>query len=95
MITKLFFLLSILFFSSCITNDDPVTIDLSKNWHFSPDTNNLGMSEQWYSKKFDDSNWKVIDAGERWEDVGYKNLDSYGWYRKVVDIPKHFKEKKT
>lgn len=95
MIAKLFFLLSILLFSSCITNDDPVTIDLSKNWHFSPDTNNLGMSEQWYSKKFDDSNWKVIDAGKRWEDVGYKNLDSYGWYRKVVDIPEYLKGKKT
>jgi hypothetical protein len=95
MITKLFILLSILFFSSCITNDDPVTIDLSKNWHFAPDTNNLGMSAQWYTKKFDDSNWKVIDAGKRWEDVGYTNLDSYGWYRKVVEIPLSFKGKKT
>jgi len=63
-----------------------VTIDLSKNWKFSPDENNIGMSEKWFDSDFDDSNWAMIDGGKRWEDQGYPDLDDYAWYRKTIDI---------
>ncbi|MBC8180522.1 family 16 glycosylhydrolase [candidate division KSB1 bacterium] len=63
------------------------TIDLSENWRFSPDENNIGQPEKWYSISFDDSHWATLDAGKRWENQGYPNLDSFGWYRKIVDIP--------
>ena len=79
--------------TSCVKNDLPETIDLSKNWRFAPDENNIGMSEKWYSVDFDDSQWVVLDAGKRWEDQGFRDLDSYGWYRKSVDISADWKGK--
>ncbi len=69
----------------------PESIDLSANWQFSPDEKNMGSSEKWYDPNFDDSQWDVIDAGKKWEDQGYPDLDSYGWYRKTVDIPEKWK----
>ena len=80
-------LLTILIFlfllAGCQQHNSPETIDLSKRWKFSPDENNIGISEKWYSIHFDDSQWDTIDAGKRWEDQGYPDLDSYGWYRKT------------
>lgn len=82
-----YFLISLLIVSACQQSKSPVTVDLSNNWHFSPDENNIGINENWYSINFDDSKWAVIDAGKSWEDQGYPDLDSFGWYRKIVDIP--------
>ena len=73
----------------------PVTINLIKNWRFSPDTDNIGMMEKWYAVDFDDSGWDTLHAGERWEDQGYPNLDGNGWYRKKVDIPAAWKGKEV
>ena len=73
----------------------PSTLDISKEWKFSPDTGNAGMQEQWYAPAFDDAGWKILDAGLRWEDQGYPDLDGYGWYRKTVTVPKQWKGKKV
>ena len=78
---------------SCVKNDSPKTIDLSKNWHFSPDEKNVGISEEWFSHNFDDTKWDILDAGTIWEDQGYPDLDGYAWYRKTVDIPADWKGK--
>ncbi len=51
------------------------------------------MSENWYSLDFDDSQWNTLDAGKRWEDQGYPDLDDFGWYRKTVDVPGSWKGK--
>jgi fructan beta-fructosidase len=86
-----FFLISFLFVTACQQSKSPVTIDLSNNWRFSPDEDNIGILENWYSIHFDDSKWAVIDAGKSWEDQGYPDLDSFGWYRKFVEIPVELK----
>lgn len=92
--TKLSFILFVLtLMTSCVKNDFPDTINLEKSWKFAPDENNIGISEKWYSVKFDDSEWDTIDAGNRWEDLGYRDLDSYGWYKKSVEIPLDWKGK--
>ncbi len=87
-------LLTLLFISACQRSKSPITIDISSNWRFSPDENNIGTSESWYSINFDDSDWAVIDAGKRWEDLGYRELDGFGWYRKTFEIPADWKGKK-
>jgi hypothetical protein len=92
--SKLYLLLFILILTlSCVKNDTPETIDISKNWHFSPDENDKGSIENWFSISFDDSRWAILDAGKKWEEQGYKNLDGYGWYRKTIDIPADWKGK--
>jgi hypothetical protein len=88
-----FILLILILTTSCVKNDSPKNIDLEKNWRFSPDEKNIGKSEKWYSVNFDDSQWAMIDAGKRWEDLGYRDLDSFGWYKKTVEIPLDWKGK--
>ena len=45
--TKLSFIIFILTLAvSCVNNDSPESIDLAKNWHFSPDEKNIGMTEK-------------------------------------------------
>ncbi len=88
-----FFILFLLSMISCQQNNSPETIDISKDWRFFPDKNNIGVSEKWYTVDFDDSKWDSIDAGLRWEDQGYPDLDSLAWYRKIVEIPTTWKGK--
>jgi len=71
--------------------ESPGTIDLMESWHFSPDKKNMSMSEKWYASDFNDSRWDKLYAGKRWEDPCYPDLDSFAWYRKVVNIPSDWK----
>ncbi len=71
------------------------TLDIEKEWRFNPDPEAIGASKQWYAPDFDDSGWAVIDAGKRWEDQGYAELDGHAWYRKSVEIPADWKGKKV
>ncbi len=92
--SKLFIMLTVIIaLAGCQQSNVPKTIDLSESWKFSPDTNNIGDKEKWYSVDYDDSQWKIIDAGQRWENQGYPDLDGYAWYRKTVDIPADWKGK--
>ena len=86
-----FFLFILTLTMSCVNNDSSETIDLSKNWQFSPDEKNIGITEKWYAVDFNDSHWDKLDAGKRWEEQGYPNMDGYGWYRKTVEIPADWK----
>jgi hypothetical protein len=88
-----FILFVLILTTSCVKNNAPGTIDLEKNWRFSPDEDNIGKLEKWYSVDFDDSKWAKIDAGKRWEELGYADLDSFAWYRKTVEIPAAWKGK--
>ena len=92
-IKSVFIALSLIWIFGCQQHNTIETIDLSENWLFSPDENKIGVAEEWYSIDYDDSNWDTLDAGIRWEDQGYKNLDSLAWYRKTVDIPKNWSGK--
>ncbi len=83
----IFILFCLLGINSCQTVDAPQTIDMWEDWRFSPDDKNIGISENWHTRQFDDSHWATIDAGKRWEDQGYPDVDSLAWYRKVIDIP--------
>ncbi|MGC9354240.1 MAG: family 16 glycosylhydrolase [Mariniphaga sp.] len=87
----LFVLLTISLFGGCKEKQVPKDIDLSKGWRFAPDEKNLGVGENWFASDFDDSAWDTIDAGDKWENQGYPDLDATGWYRKSVDIPKIWK----
>ena len=69
----------------------PRTLDISKNWRFAPDRGDQGLAEKWYAPDFDDSAWDTLDAGMRWEDQGYPDLDGFAWYRKWVDVPSAWK----
>ncbi len=91
---KKIWLLALIIFglmAGCRQPETPETMDISKDWRFSPDTANAGITEEWYSTAFDDSGWDILEAGKRWEEQGYPELDGYAWYRKTVEIPSSWK----
>ncbi len=91
-----FFGVFLLFFVlGCRTSHAPQTLDISEQWRFSPDSGNRGIAEKWYAVDFNDADWAILDAGKRWEDQGFPNLDGYAWYRKRVQIPASWKGKKV
>ncbi len=63
-------------------------IDISKDWRFHTDPDDVGLKERWFSPQFDDSAWQKIQAGIVWEEQGHPDYDGYGWYRKWVSYPK-------
>jgi hypothetical protein len=63
------------------------TLDLSKDWRFSPDPENTGITGTWYREDFPDNTWPILQAGSRWEDQGFVDLDGPAWYRRWVEIP--------
>lgn len=81
------FLLGLILTIACGQPAPPEEIDLAKQWRFAPDKNNVGITEKWYAPDFDDSQWVVLDAGTRWENQGFRDLDGFAWYRKMVEVP--------
>ena len=63
------------------------TIDVAKDWRFAPDPHRVGVGQGWMQPGFDDSAWAVVDAGKRWEDQGFPEVDGAAWYRKRVMVP--------
>jgi hypothetical protein len=84
-------LLSALMILACQSSNNPDTIELSADWRFSPDEKDMGASEKWFAIDYDDSAWDVLEAGTKWEEQGYPDLDGYGWYRKSATVPKAWK----
>lgn len=82
-----FIIITLLLIVSCKNENLQETISLEKQWQFSPDKNNIGLAENWNSTHYNDSKWAIVNAGIRWEEQGYPNLDGIGWYRKTINIP--------
>ena len=72
----------------CQPKTIPDSIELSVDWRFAPDDKNIGVPEKWFAIDFNDSDWEVLEAGTKWEEQGYPDLDGFGWYRKSAAIPK-------
>ena len=79
------------FLAGCESEKAAKNIDLSKNWRFAPDEKNIGVDDKWFATDFDDSDWKILNAGLKWEEQGFPKLDAFGWYRKSVVVPKSWK----
>ncbi len=89
------FLGTVLFFTGCHTRQAPMTLDIHRDWKFSPDTGDVGVRQKWFAANYDDSKWKLLQAGSRWEDQGFPDLDGIAWYRKDVKVPASWKKKKV
>ncbi len=67
-------------------------MDISLGWRFAPDREAIGLSKGWPEPSFDDSSWKIIDAGRNWEEQGFSDYDGLGWYRKEILVPEEWEE---
>ncbi len=74
-----------------LTASASITFDLTKNWRFSPDQDDVGLMEAWFREDFDDNSWAVLQAGSKWEEQGFTELDGTAWYRRWVEVPTEWK----
>jgi alpha-glucosidase (family GH31 glycosyl hydrolase) len=62
-------------------------MDISGNWQFAPDPQDVGLAQQWYAGSAAAVNWHPIRIGLSWEDQGYKSHKAPAWYRTTVQLP--------
>ena len=62
-------------------------IGLAADWRFRPDPGHTGVERGWHTPDFDDADWAPIDAGKRWEDQGFPDVDGHAWYRATFTPP--------
>lgn len=62
-------------------------VDVSKEWRFATDPEDVGTGERWHEPGFDDSSWARLDAGQPWTQQGYADYTGLAWYRKNVRVP--------
>jgi sialate O-acetylesterase len=60
--------------------------NLKGNWLFS-----IGISEDWISPKFNDTNWETIKVPSPWEDQGFNGYNGYAFYRKKFTISSNYR----
>ena len=67
-------------------------IPLSQEWRFARDTEDVGVTKQWFEPHLDDSEWNVVRSdlgGVGWEKQGFAGDDGtgyvgYAWYRAAL-----------
>ena len=70
-------------------------LDLSGDWRFRPDPDDAGPAQAWQSPDYSDADWAVLQAGTRWEEQGYPDLEGFGWYRRWVEVPETWQGRKV
>ncbi len=51
-----------------------------------------GDDIEWKENSYDDADWAYLVAPGLWKYLGKKNFDSFGWYRKKIELPSRIQE---
>ncbi|HEY3784336.1 MAG TPA: TIM-barrel domain-containing protein [Steroidobacteraceae bacterium] len=62
-------------------------LDLSGQWSFAPDPDQVGLAQRWYQGNVAAAHWKPIRIGPTWQEQGYAGTRGAGWYRTSVRLP--------
>ncbi len=60
---------------------------LAGAWKFSPDPQDAGLADRWYSSAYDDARWRSIRTGDSWQQQGFPAYQGIGWYRIAFRVP--------
>ena len=63
-------------------------IDLSKDWKFAAGLKEAGVRLKWFSKGFNDSRWKILQAGISGNSLDFLKNKEQAWFRKTIKLPK-------
>ncbi|RPH37752.1 hypothetical protein EHM92_01875 [bacterium] len=65
----------------------PFRLSLDGEWRFAPDSQAVGVTQQWYLDSTDHSSWRPVQVPAFWETYpGMANYDGWGWFMKTVRI---------
>jgi cyclomaltodextrinase / maltogenic alpha-amylase / neopullulanase len=60
---------------------------LDGRWIFKIDSLNKGIIEEWYSAKYERSNWTNVEVPNYWDHYhGMATYDGVGWFARTVDV---------
>ena len=81
---------------NAVTNTGRMVENVDENWTFHKGAQ--GVNENFSAVKFNDSGWEKISLPHTWNvedgsDGGNNYYRGDGWYRKVLNIPKNFKNR--
>ncbi|MDX2075217.1 MAG: hypothetical protein SFZ02_02210 [bacterium] len=89
-------MLSSTLFSCTSTDDKPQQVAcesvtdtqlIADGWRFQVDSDDEGITENWYAPTYDDSSWRDdVPAGMAWENK-LGDFDGIGWYRTTITLP--------
>ena len=84
-----------LFFFASAQNKMETSISLNGSWSFKTDPNNVGETEGWSRKNYQEIGWDSIAVPGNWDIKNeYSHYDGKAWYQKNVIIPPSWKDKK-
>ena len=84
MCTSLFVLLLSLC-AGCSRKED-FAMSLNANWHFKVDSLNKGVSEEWFRKGLDRSDWSCVEVPGYWDRYNLATYDGPGWYATTLEV---------
>jgi cyclomaltodextrinase / maltogenic alpha-amylase / neopullulanase len=84
-------LLSVLFLSmissQAFSQMPPFRLSLDGEWLFRPDSQAVGVTQQWFLDSTDHAIWRPVQVPAFWETYpGMANYDGWGWFRRTVRI---------
>jgi len=68
----------------------PARIELRSGWRFQPDPQ--GVARGLTERSVNDSTWPVLLTGEPWERQGHPEYDGVAWYRRLVTVPRAWRD---
>ncbi len=69
-------------------------LDITRNWRFRTDPDNVGGKNQWFKPGLDLGEWRPIDVNKFWDEQLGTQYVARAWYRVVVDVPASAKGRK-
>ena len=68
----------------------------TKNWYNQINHGDIGLSEKWYSEKYNSAEWKTAAMPDFWQNFGLDNAEgAVVWFLKDIDIPASLAGKKA
>ena len=75
--------------SQALSQMPPFRLSLDGEWRVAPDSQAVGVTQQWFLDSTDRSTWRPVQVPGFWETYpGMANYDGWGWFAKIVRIEK-------
>ena len=82
-----FFIIMLLSLCSGCSRKEEFTMTLNGPWRFKVDSLDKGVTEEWFRKGLDRSDWSPIEVPGYWDRYNLADYDGPGWYVTTLNVP--------